>query len=67
MHLLLKVKDALLLKKSISNENRKKENKKRDIYRNPFETLKFFDISEKRKYLRFLLEADGTLRYFLHL
>ena len=44
-------KDALLLKESISNENRKKENKKRDIYRNPFETLKFFGISRKKKIL----------------
>ncbi len=43
--------DALLLKKSISNENRKKENRIRDIYRNPFETLKFFGISRKKKIL----------------
>ena len=39
------------LKEAIANENRKVENVKRDKYRNPYKTLKFFGISKEMKIL----------------
>ena len=40
-----------LLVSSINNEKRNEENIKRDKYRNPFETLTFFEIDRKKKIL----------------
>ena len=37
------------LKKAIENNYRSKEEKKRDKYRNPYETLTFFGINKKNK------------------
>ena len=40
-----------LLVSSINNEKRNEKNIKRDKYRNPFETLTFFEINRKKKIL----------------
>ena len=33
-----------LIKEAVANPYRKEENKKRDVYRNPYETLNFFGL-----------------------
>ncbi len=43
-----------LLKESVNNPHRKEINKKRDIYRNPFQTLSFFDLDRKKKILEII-------------
>ena len=42
-----------LLISSIKNEKRSDKNIKRDKYRNPFETLTFFEIDRKKKFWKF--------------
>ena len=42
-----------LLISSIKNEKRSEKNIKRDKYRNPFETLTFFEIDRKKKFWKF--------------
>ena len=44
-------KDLLLLKNAINNDSRSLSNKKRDKYRNPYETLVFFGINREMKVL----------------
>ena len=43
------VKSEELLFNSIKNEKRNENNIKRDKYRNPLETLSFFEIDRKKK------------------
>ena len=43
-----------VLKSSISNKFRSFENKQRDIYRNPYETLSFFEINRNKKILEII-------------
>ena len=45
------VKTDLLIE-AINNEFRSDNNKKRDRYRNPLETLTFFEIEREKKFLR---------------
>ena len=40
-----------LIREAVDNPHRKEENKKRDVYRNPYETLKFFELDRSKKIL----------------
>ena len=40
-----------LIKEAVENPNRKEINQKRDVYRNPYETLNFFGLDKSKKVL----------------
>jgi len=46
--------NADLIKDAVDNPHRKEENKKRDIYRNPYETLNFFGLDKSKKVLEII-------------
>ncbi len=43
-----------LIQKAVENPNRKEENIKRDVYRNPYETLNFFGLDKSKKVLEII-------------
>ncbi len=43
-----------LLREAVENPNRKEENKQRDVYRNPYETLNFFGLDRSKKVLEII-------------
>ena len=43
-----------VLESSINNKYRSEKNKKRDLYRNPYETLSFFEVSSDKKILEII-------------
>ena len=45
-----------LLREAVENPNRKEENRQRDVYRNPYETLNFFGLDRSKKLLNHLNE-----------
>ena len=46
--------DADLIKEAVNNPHRKEENKKRDVFRNPHETLNFFGLDKSKKVLEII-------------
>ena len=40
-----------LIREAVDNPHRKEENKERDVYRNPYETLNFFELDRSKKVL----------------
>ena len=55
-----------LLKNAILNQNRKIENIKRDNFRNPYQTLTFFGIDDKKYGTCFpILDISYEREYFL--
>ena len=43
-----------LIREAVENPHRKEENKKRDVYRNPYETLNFFGLDRSKKVLEII-------------
>ena len=43
-----------LIREAVANPSRKEENKKRDVYRNPYETLKFFELDRSKRVLEII-------------
>ena len=48
--------------KAVENQNRNEDNRKRDKYRNPTETLNFFGIHKEMKVLEIVPGEDGILK-----
>ena len=46
--------DSDLIKEAIENPFRKEINQKRDVYRNPYETLNFFELDKSKKVLEII-------------
>ena len=43
-----------LIREAVDNPHRKEENKERDVYRNPYETLNFFELDRSKKVLEII-------------
>ena len=52
-----------LIREAVDNPHRKEENKERDVYRNPYETLNFFELDRSKKVLE-ITENEGVPAVF---